>query len=703
MDPVSAIGLAASLVSVGDVLARSLQCLINLQSRYRSASLIVSLLIGQLTTLKAAVNQITDWVTTSLFNDPKHEQVVADLEISLESCKILILVLEERLSQLERDGGGNLNVKGKIGFLWDESELKEFSNHLSNQANALNLLLTALHCRTTFERNALLQDNESRRIIKRIEENRASLLSLRDSTSEDTRRSKSTDNSHLLDTEFDFDQEVITTSVYRAALRSNLRKAARKGKSPGLPSETLGGFDPIPEIVESPGVFSGNLQESLSGPSGNDASLQSPQELSGYKRWFQTDEAITHTTEVDQVSTRLSRLSRLSDDVSVLSSETQERDDEGGPGQSLLASQNTVQEKPLEPNNRKWRAKKYRIRNIFTPQSSVDMQKLPAPLVLDPLVSVDGELPKVLVLGTGNSGKSTLCKSMDALCKGGWTIQDRLRFQEAVFTNTIQNMKIILKAMTTLDIPLDSDKNRSHALTIIHHPSSIGRDFPPDACNAIEALWEDGGVKQTFERSNEYILQDATAYFFNSLRRISEPEYIPTDEDIIMARIRSTGLYPMILSSGGISFKLIDTGGERSERKKWIHAFENVSIVIFTIDISAYDLVLYEDLNCSRLAEDIALFESISNSHWFSNTQFILLFTKLDILEAKLGKVSIKTYCPDFPGREDSLEDVKWYMEDRLLALIKDSKRIVTTIFTSFSGGYEGPANLVLDAIINQL
>jgi hypothetical protein len=170
-----------------------------------------------------------------------------------------------------------------------------------------------------------------------------------------------------------------------------------------------------------------------------------------------------------------------------------------------------------------------------------------------------------------------------------------------------------------------------------------------------------------------------------------------------MARIRSTGLYPMELSSGGISFKLIDTGGERSERKKWIHAFEDVSIVIFTVDISAYDLALYEDLDGNRLAEDRALFQSLSNSKWFENSQFILLFTKIDILEAKLRKVSIKTYCPDFPGSEDSLEDVKWYMEDRFLALIKDSKRTVTTIFASFFRGYEGSAKLVLDAIISQL
>lgn len=142
----SAIGLVGSLVGISDIIAKSLRRLIDLQSRYRSASLVVSLLIGQLTTLKAAVNQITEWVGSSLLNKPKNEQVVADLKTSSESCKLLILVLEERISQLERDDiSGNLNVKGKIGFLWEESDLKEFSNHLNNQANALNLLLTALH------------------------------------------------------------------------------------------------------------------------------------------------------------------------------------------------------------------------------------------------------------------------------------------------------------------------------------------------------------------------------------------------------------------------------------------------------------------------------------------------------------------------------------------------------------------------------
>jgi hypothetical protein len=145
MDPLSIVGLTGTLVKISSVIAHSLLCLINLQSKYRSSSLIITLLIGQLTTLKAALNQITEWVSSSLLNIPVHEQLVADIQVALESCQVLIFVLEERIEglELEHSEGGGMNMKGKVGFLLMEDGLTEFNGHLNNQVNALNLLLTA--------------------------------------------------------------------------------------------------------------------------------------------------------------------------------------------------------------------------------------------------------------------------------------------------------------------------------------------------------------------------------------------------------------------------------------------------------------------------------------------------------------------------------------------------------------------------------
>jgi len=42
---------------------------------------------------------------------------------------------------------------------------------------------------------------------------------------------------------------------------------------------------------------------------------------------------------------------------------------------------------------------------------------------------------------------------------------------------------------------------------------------------------------------------------------------------------------------------MFDVGGQRSERKKWIHVFDNVQAILFLVAISAYDSVLIEDRN----------------------------------------------------------------------------------------------------------
>jgi len=47
---------------------------------------------------------------------------------------------------------------------------------------------------------------------------------------------------------------------------------------------------------------------------------------------------------------------------------------------------------------------------------------------------------------------------------------------------------------------------------------------------------------------------------------------------------------------------MFDVGGQRSERKKWIHCFEGVTAIIFCVALSAYDLVLAEDEETVRFS-----------------------------------------------------------------------------------------------------
>lgn len=145
MDPISAVGLTASLVGTINIITKSVNSMLALQTRYRQTDLTVRLIIGQLSTLKAALNQICDWITTSLVAVPEHEQLVLDLTTSVESCKVLLLILDDRINilNIDRDGVESLSILSKIRLLWAETESSRYLTHLNNQISALNLFLTA--------------------------------------------------------------------------------------------------------------------------------------------------------------------------------------------------------------------------------------------------------------------------------------------------------------------------------------------------------------------------------------------------------------------------------------------------------------------------------------------------------------------------------------------------------------------------------
>lgn len=76
---------------------------------------------------------------------------------------------------------------------------------------------------------------------------------------------------------------------------------------------------------------------------------------------------------------------------------------------------------------------------------------------------------------------------------------------------------------------------------------------------------------------------------------MAHPHYLPTDQDILRSRVKTTGITETTFLVGDLTYKIFDVGGQRSERKKWIHCFENVTALVFLVSLSEYDQMLYED------------------------------------------------------------------------------------------------------------
>jgi G-protein alpha subunit len=83
--------------------------------------------------------------------------------------------------------------------------------------------------------------------------------------------------------------------------------------------------------------------------------------------------------------------------------------------------------------------------------------------------------------------------------------------------------------------------------------------------------------------------------FIDDVDRLWAADYVPNDQDLLRSRLRTTGITETIFDLGQLTYRMFDVGGQRSERKKWIHCFENVNSLLFLVAISGYDQCLVED------------------------------------------------------------------------------------------------------------
>ncbi|XP_016058220.1 PREDICTED: guanine nucleotide-binding protein G(t) subunit alpha-1 [Miniopterus natalensis] len=125
--------------------------------------------------------------------------------------------------------------------------------------------------------------------------------------------------------------------------------------------------------------------------------------------------------------------------------------------------------------------------------------------------------------------------------------------------------------------------------------------------------------------------------------------------------------------------KMFDVGGQRSERKKWIHCFEGVTCIIFIAALSAYDMVLVEDDEVNRMHESLHLFNSICNHRYFATTSIVLFLNKKDVFSEKIKKAHLSICFPDYDG-PNTYDDAGNYIKVQFLEL--NMRRDVKEIYS---------------------
>jgi len=294
----------------------------------------------------------------------------------------------------------------------------------------------------------------------------------------------------------------------------------------------------------------------------------------------------------------------------------------------------------------------------------------------------------ILLLGAGESGKSTLVKQMKIIHNDGFSESELLSFKTTVLENLLFSMKYVLNGMGVLRINLDNPKNKIHAQTVL----SCGRCYDerrvmlPFISNAIRCLWQDRGVRVAVQRGFEYELNDSAIYYFDHMSRICSEKFKPTQVDVLRARVRTSSIIETAFSMNGFVFRLFDVGGQRTERRKWIQCFDNVRAVLFVAALSGYDMTLFESPSINRLDESLRLFKQITNNIFFEDTSTVLFLNKLDIFREKIlhsGR-HLRYYFPDYSFSDYDVDSAAFFIQNLFLWQAgEESSKVIYPHFTT--------------------
>lgn len=141
MDPVSIIGVAATVISISHQLSSSIQRLAELKDKVSSANLIVHCLSRRLSVIQYAIKDIRAWDDNSRTPSLSSAEFKDALYISLDGCSTILQSLNEQISQIYTNGELTNWQKGK--FIWKETLLKDYLGYLDGEIQALNLLLNS--------------------------------------------------------------------------------------------------------------------------------------------------------------------------------------------------------------------------------------------------------------------------------------------------------------------------------------------------------------------------------------------------------------------------------------------------------------------------------------------------------------------------------------------------------------------------------
>jgi len=316
---------------------------------------------------------------------------------------------------------------------------------------------------------------------------------------------------------------------------------------------------------------------------------------------------------------------------------------------------------------------------------------------------------KLLLLGAGESGKSTIAKQLKIIHLDGFNEKERATYRSIIALNVIGSMRVLINAAKNLGEAISAENQPLAEQIAKIDDEYFSGQLTPAIGKDIAALWKDPGIQNTFARANEFQLYDSAKYFFDEIDKISSESFVPSEQDVLRSRVKTTGIIETEFVINGHKFRLVDVGGQRSERKKWMHCFTDVTAVIFVVAMSEYDLRLYEDQDTNRMHESLRLFKEICNMQWFVKTAMILFLNKRDLFADKIARVPLTVCFPEYPPANREYEPAAAFIREKFESQRENPQKPIYTQFTCATDTnnikfvFDAVRDIVLQAALEQI
>jgi guanine nucleotide-binding protein G(i) subunit alpha len=256
--------------------------------------------------------------------------------------------------------------------------------------------------------------------------------------------------------------------------------------------------------------------------------------------------------------------------------------------------------------------------------------------------------PKLLILGTSDSGKSTVLKQLQILHGGGIPKSEYESCKKAIRNQIILTCRTVLEFIT-----IENGGNTPEGTEEL-----VDLKLPVDLKDKLEKIgllvnhfWKNESVRKAYQSLPQNQLPETNAFFMKHISRIFDPCYEPTNEDWLKLRTVTNNISETVIKFNSQYLHFFDVSGVKSHRKYWVSYFDDVTAILFVASLASYNQTMLEDDSKNRLMDSLVAFEGLVNNPLLMKTGIILFLNKRDLFEKKIKKISIKEFFPEYEGK----------------------------------------------------